>query len=188
MGVQEIVAAAVAVGVGRKRRQLAVGPVAMVSLMTAAALEPIAIMEQALRDAAADAGSASLLSRAGEILVPKGIWSYSDPGRLLADRLGATEARSVLAEIGVSQQTLLTRACQSIAAGEAGVVLVTTCACGKGEGCAPPATKALACGRFDKRPTDTTDFVSTSKSRRMVSDTAILINSYATSPTRITRA
>ncbi|RLQ20801.1 acetyl-CoA acetyltransferase [Seongchinamella sediminis] len=90
-----------------------------------AALEPIAIMEQALRDAADDAGNSSLLSRAGEVLVPKGIWGYSDPGRLLADAFGAGQARSVLAEIGVSQQTLLTRACQTITAGEAEVVLVT---------------------------------------------------------------
>ena len=48
------------------------------------ALEPLALMEQALRDAAADAGSAALLARADEILVPKGIWGYSDPGRVLA--------------------------------------------------------------------------------------------------------
>lgn len=88
------------------------------------ALEPIAIMERALRDAAADAGSGSLLSRADEVLVPKGIWGYSDPGRLLAERFGASQARSVLAEIGVSQQSLLTRACQRIADGEASVVLV----------------------------------------------------------------
>ncbi|MFN3163594.1 MAG: hypothetical protein ACE37N_08965 [Pseudohongiellaceae bacterium] len=89
------------------------------------ALEPLAIMERSLRDAAADAGAPSLLARADEILVPKGIWSYSDPGRLLAASLGANSARSVLAEIGVSQQTLLTRACQKISSGEASVVLVT---------------------------------------------------------------
>ena len=89
------------------------------------ALEPLAIMEHALRDAAADAGAAALLSRADEILVPKGIWGYSDPARLLAQAIGAGHARSVLAEIGVSQQTLLTRACQQISQGEAQVVLVT---------------------------------------------------------------
>ncbi|KAA1187955.1 acetyl-CoA acetyltransferase [Pseudohalioglobus sediminis] len=89
------------------------------------ALEPVAIMERTLRDAADDAGSTELLRRAGEILVPKGIWGYSDPARLLADALGAASARSVLAEIGVSQQTLLTRACEKISTGETGVVLVT---------------------------------------------------------------
>lgn len=89
------------------------------------ALEPVALMEQALRDAAVDAGAPTLLAKASEILVPKGIWGYSDPGRLLADALGAKNAESVLAEIGVSQQTLLTRACQRIASGESQVVLVT---------------------------------------------------------------
>mgnify|MGYP001825806288 FL=1 len=89
------------------------------------ALEPVALMERALRDAAEDAGSPALLTRADEILVPKGIWSYTDPGRLLADALGCSAATSVYAEIGVSQQTLLTRACQRIADGEAEVVLVT---------------------------------------------------------------
>ena len=88
------------------------------------ALEPVALMEQALRGAAADAGSPGLLQRAGEILVPKGIWGYSDPGRLLADALGAVAANTVLGEIGVSQQTLITRACQRIASGEVAVAMV----------------------------------------------------------------
>ncbi len=89
------------------------------------ALEPIALMEKALRLAAEDAGAPGLLARADEILFPKGIWSYADPGRLLADALGAPTAHTVLAEIGVSQQTLLTRACQRIASGEAQVIMVT---------------------------------------------------------------
>lgn len=89
------------------------------------ALEPLALMAKALTDAAADAGAPALLSSADEILVPKGIWGYSDPARLLAAAFQAPEATTVYAEIGVSQQTLLTRACQRIANGEARVVLVT---------------------------------------------------------------
>jgi len=88
------------------------------------ALEPVALMEQALRDAAADAGSLVLLEKADEILVPKSLWGYSDPGRLLADALGARSATTLLAEFGILQQSLLTRACQRIMAGEAQVVLV----------------------------------------------------------------
>ncbi len=90
-----------------------------------AALEPVALMERALRAAERDAGAAGLLARADEILVPKGIWSYSDPGRLLATALGADRARTVLGEIGVLQQSLMSRACEKIAAGEANVVLVS---------------------------------------------------------------
>lgn len=89
------------------------------------ALEPVALMEQALRDAATDAGCPELLTRADEILVPKSLWGYSDPGRLLADAFGAQSASTLLAEFGVLQQSLLTRACQRIVAGETQVVLVT---------------------------------------------------------------
>lgn len=88
------------------------------------ALEPIALMEEALRRAGADAGAPQLLEIAEEILVPKGIWEYSDPARLLAQALGADAAHTVLAEIGVSQQTVISRACERIANGEIQVALV----------------------------------------------------------------
>jgi acetyl-CoA C-acetyltransferase len=91
----------------------------------AAALEPVALMEQALRAAADDAGCPALLARAGEILVPNSLWSYADPGRLLAGALGASTATTLLAEFGVSQQHLLDRACQRIVDGEIEVALVT---------------------------------------------------------------
>ncbi len=89
------------------------------------ALEPVALMELALRNAASDAGCEQLLGQADEILVPRSLWGYSDPGRLLAKALGANSAGTLLAEFGILQQTLLTRACQRIAAGESRVVLVT---------------------------------------------------------------
>jgi acetyl-CoA C-acetyltransferase len=89
------------------------------------ALEPVALMERALRAAAADAGCKEILGMADEILVPKSLWGYSDPGRLLAEALGANSATTLLAELGILQQTPLTHACQRITAGEARVVLVT---------------------------------------------------------------
>ena len=57
------------------------------------------------------------------VLVPQGTWRTGDPGRLVAGRLGATP-RTVVAELGVLQQTLLTRAAEDVAAGRADVVLV----------------------------------------------------------------
>ena len=87
--------------------------------------EPAALMDASLRGAIRDAGSEALVSRVGEILVPKGIWSYVDPGRLLATSLGCGEADTVLGEIGVSQQALINRACARIASGEIEVALVT---------------------------------------------------------------
>ena len=89
------------------------------------ALEPARLMQRALEQAADDAGSRQWLERADAIAVPRGFWDYADPGRLVADALGAKGARSQLAEIGVLQTTLFARAGQAIRDGEADVVLVT---------------------------------------------------------------
>jgi acetyl-CoA C-acetyltransferase len=88
------------------------------------AREPIELMTLALERAAEDAGSRALLARADRIAAPRGFWDYADPCRLAAERLGATRARSEVAEIGVLQTTLLGRAAQAIANDEADVVLV----------------------------------------------------------------
>jgi acetyl-CoA C-acetyltransferase len=88
-------------------------------------LEAFELMVAALEAAADDAGSRRLLTEANSIRVPRGFWRYSDPGRLVAERVGASRARTVLAEIGVLQQTLLSDACRGILAGEEEVALVT---------------------------------------------------------------
>jgi acetyl-CoA C-acetyltransferase len=89
------------------------------------ALESSALMVAALEAAAEDAGSRRLLTGADSLRVPRGFWSYPDPGRLVAERIGASGARSVLAEVGVLQQTLLNDACLAIATGKEEVALVT---------------------------------------------------------------
>jgi acetyl-CoA C-acetyltransferase len=82
-------------------------------------------MSEALRAAGEDTGRPELLCDADRILVPRGFWDYGDPGRLVAQRLRASHARTVLTEIGVLQTALFARACQAIQAGDAEVVLVT---------------------------------------------------------------
>jgi acetyl-CoA C-acetyltransferase len=69
------------------------------------------------------AAPASLLAAADVVLVPRGTWRDRDPGRVVAQRFGAT-ARSVVSEIGVLQQTLVTRACDAIRRGEVDVAVV----------------------------------------------------------------
>ena len=86
--------------------------------------EAVALMAEALRRAEADAGTPGLLAGADSIRVPRGFWGYRDPGRLLAETLRAKHSRSVLAEFGVLQQSLISTACADIAAGEEQVVLV----------------------------------------------------------------
>lgn len=87
------------------------------------AVEALELMAEATERAADDAGARSLLGRVSAVIVPKGLWGYPDPGRALADRFGARDARTILAEVGVLQTTLFARAADAIANG-ADVVLV----------------------------------------------------------------
>ncbi len=90
----------------------------------ALAHEPLELMALAAEAAADDAGSRALLGGTQRIAVPEGTWDYPDPGHLLAKRLGAASATSVLADVGVLQQALLTEVCDHIVAGELDVALV----------------------------------------------------------------
>lgn len=87
--------------------------------------EPYQLMVQAARKAAADGGSDEILRRIESVSVPRGMWQYRNPGRLVAEALGCPRAKSILSDLGVLQLTLLSELCQSIAAGERSVGLVT---------------------------------------------------------------
>jgi acetyl-CoA C-acetyltransferase len=86
--------------------------------------EAVELMIDAALATGADCGAPALLASLERIAVPQGLWAYSDPGRLIARAVGALEARTVYAQIGILQQTLLGDACRRIAAGETGVELV----------------------------------------------------------------
>jgi acetyl-CoA C-acetyltransferase len=88
------------------------------------AKEPLALMAQVLERAADDAGDRALLARADSIRAPRGFWEYPDPCRLLAERFGAVNARTEIAELGILQTTLLGRAAADIAAGRSEIALV----------------------------------------------------------------
>ena len=89
------------------------------------AAEPIALMERAIRLAAEDAGAPKLIESLDAIYVPKGLWQYGDPGRLLGERLGSPKAKTAVGAIsGHIVQILLNEACRQIAAGEADVIAI----------------------------------------------------------------
>ncbi len=88
------------------------------------ALEPVAMMAEALAAAAQDAEAPSLLSRATHTWVVKGAWPYSDPAALLNERFGATGRTGLSTDGGNVPQSLVNMACNRIAAGEADVVLI----------------------------------------------------------------
>lgn len=92
----------------------------------ARAAEPLDLMLAAVRNAGADAlaDPAALLAGVGRIAVPKGRWRYRNPGGEIARTIGARRAVTVLASIGVLQQTLIGDACRAIAEGAADTALV----------------------------------------------------------------
>jgi acetyl-CoA acetyltransferase len=90
----------------------------------AAAREPMALMIDAARAAAADAAAPSLLPTVQRVSVPIGRWEYGNPGAMVASAIGAMGATTVSALPGVSQQTILSEACSAIAAGEIEAALI----------------------------------------------------------------
>ncbi len=113
------------------------------------ALDAVALMARAIRSAADDAGGPDphrLVSQADVVLAPQGSWKCQDPARMVSEQLGISP-HTVYAELGVLQQTLFTRACTTIARGEASVVLI----CG-GEARARAASAARAGIAVDAEP------------------------------------
>jgi acetyl-CoA C-acetyltransferase len=76
-------------------------------------------MARVVRGAAEDAGSLKLLAQLDYVGVVRGAWRYSDPGRLVADAVGAVSARTGLsANGGHTPQSYLNVLASRIAAGE----------------------------------------------------------------------
>lgn len=86
--------------------------------------DAVGLMTEAVLAAADDAGSRALVAAADQVAVPRGTWPQADPGRLVADRVGATGAATMVVEVGVLQQDLFTDACTRIARGQLDVAVV----------------------------------------------------------------
>lgn len=83
------------------------------------AKEAVALMADVVRAAAADAGAPDLAAQLQYIGVVTGAWRYSDPGRLVADAVGATGARTAIsANGGNTPQAFLNALASRIAAGQ----------------------------------------------------------------------
>jgi acetyl-CoA C-acetyltransferase len=103
-------------------------------------LEPLALLEQALKNAAADAG-ADVLSQIESLDIVNFLsWRYDQPERLLAQRIGATPAHAYYGPVGgESPIRYLHEAAQRIARGESKVAAV----CGaESQGTATKAARA----------------------------------------------
>jgi acetyl-CoA C-acetyltransferase len=84
----------------------------------------VELMVAAVEAAARERGARELARRASLVLVPRGTWTDPDPARSVVERIGARGALTVLGEIGVLQQTLITRACSAVAEGKAEAVVI----------------------------------------------------------------
>lgn len=86
--------------------------------------EAAELMVRATLAAGADARARDLLAAVQRVAVPRGTWSYPDPARIVADRVGAHGARTVLVDLGIPQQTPINDAIEAIAEGRLDVALV----------------------------------------------------------------
>ncbi len=91
---------------------------------TASGREPMDLMLEAARRAGDDAGGAQTLMGVQRIAVPKGRWHYRNPAGEIARAVGAASATTLLASVGVLQQSLIGDACSRIAAGEIDSALI----------------------------------------------------------------
>lgn len=117
------------------------------------AREPLDLMLDAVHGAGRDAGGApGLLAGVQRIAVPKGRWRYHNPGGEIARTIGADQATTVLASVGVLQQSLIGDACHRIATGEIHSALVVGADAGYRIACARKAGARADERQQDDRP------------------------------------
>ncbi len=89
-------------------------------------VEPVDLVEAAVRAAARDAGAETMLAGLDSVLIVAMLsWRYADPGRVLAERVGADGAATAVSPMGGnSPQMLVNRAALDIGAGRRDLVAI----------------------------------------------------------------
>jgi acetyl-CoA C-acetyltransferase len=88
--------------------------------------EPLEMMRRAVAAAGDESGSHDLLTRADAVCVIRGRWRYDDPGRAVAEHIGATGAQTAITPFGGNMvQSALNRFARDIAQGNREVVILT---------------------------------------------------------------
>ena len=118
--------------------------------------EPLELMIDAVRTAAADAGAPQLLERADAVRVIRGMWPYENPARAVAEAVGCPNAETGISTWGGnSVQSVLTASAAEIRTGKADVVVLTGAECGRTQAKARKAgidvDWAAAAGEPDRR-------------------------------------
>jgi len=93
--------------------------------------EPLELMIDAVRAAAADAGSNALLDAATSVRVIRGIWPYKNPARVVAGAIGVPNAETALTPYGGNYvQSVVNQSALDIQAGRHDVIVITGAECG----------------------------------------------------------
>jgi acetyl-CoA C-acetyltransferase len=93
--------------------------------------EPLELMTDAVRAAAADAGSAQLLEKASSVRVIRGIWPYQNPAKVIADAIGVPNAETALTPYGGNYvQSTVNQSVLDIQARRHDVIIITGAECG----------------------------------------------------------
>jgi len=92
----------------------------------ASPVEPVDMIAEVLKRAADDAGAPAIAAAADTVWIVMMLsWRYSDPGALVAARLGAEPRDTAVSPMGGNEpQGIVAQACRDIAAGERDVVLI----------------------------------------------------------------
>lgn len=95
----------------------------------AEAREPLELMLDAVRDAAADAGVD--VSTATSVRVVRGIWPYANPAAAVAEHIGASNAETLLTQFGGNfVQSAVNQSALDIQAGQHELIVITGAECG----------------------------------------------------------
>ena len=90
------------------------------------AIEPLDMMMRAVRRAEADAGVGGFLDQTKSVRVVRGMWSYENPAKTIAERIGAPGAQTVGTLIGGNQnQALMSATATEILVGKFDLVVIT---------------------------------------------------------------
>lgn len=93
--------------------------------------EPLALMVEAVRAAAADTGNPAVLDAATSVRVIRGIWPYKNPAAVVAQAIGLPSAETVLTPYGGNfVQSVLNQSALDIQAGRHDVIVMTGAECG----------------------------------------------------------
>ena len=93
--------------------------------------EPIELMIDACRMAAADAGQPALLAQANSVRVIRGWWRYQNPAKALCEAFGNNRAQTAITPYGGNMvQSVVNRSALEIQSGEHEVILITGAECG----------------------------------------------------------